>query len=68
MEAVVVQDIHDLKKIIKALIKVSCTNKTLKVFKHLPGLMQDIPQAPSHKHFFFLLLQSSSELHFLKHF
>lgn len=30
--------------------------------------MQDIPQAPSHKHFFFLLLQSSSEEHFLRHF
>lgn len=34
----------------------------------LPGLMHDIPQAPSHKHFFFLLLQSSCDEHFLKHF
>lgn len=36
--------------------------------KYLPGFMHDIPQAPSHKHFFFLLLQSSSEEHFLRHF
>lgn len=30
--------------------------------------MQDIPHAPSHKHFFFLLLQSSCDEHFRKHF
>jgi len=34
----------------------------------LPGLMQLIPQTPSHRHFFFLLLQSSSDEHFLRHF
>lgn len=33
-----------------------------------PGLMQDMPQAPSHRHFFLLLLQSSSEEHFRRHF
>lgn len=30
--------------------------------------MHDMPQAPSQRHFFFLLLQSSSDEHFLKHF
>lgn len=30
--------------------------------------MQDIPHGPSHRHFFFLLLQSSSDEHLRKHF
>lgn len=34
----------------------------------LSGFMQDIPQAPSQRHFFFLLLQSSSDEHLRRHF
>lgn len=38
-----------------------------KMEENSPGLMQDRPQMPSHKHFLRGLRQSSSARHFLKH-